>query len=83
MIRIIAITDDRRIVHLTSLDKLADYNVIWYWADFLSPSPEEVHLLGEGYFHFHPLTIEDCLVSTSNVRKWTITTTCIFSCCMP
>ncbi|NBD24032.1 magnesium/cobalt transporter CorA [Paenibacillus glycinis] len=61
MIRIIAITDDRRIVHLTSLDKLADYNVTWYWADFLAPSPEEVHLLGEGYFHFHPLTIEDCL----------------------
>lgn len=60
MIRILAVTNDRRILQLSSLDELADYDLSWYWADFCGPSPDEVKLL-EDFFGFHPLAIEDCL----------------------
>ncbi|SFI74990.1 magnesium transporter [Paenibacillus sp. UNC496MF] len=61
MIRILAATEDKRMVQLSSLDELKDYAVAWFWVDFMAPTQEEAQLLGEGHFRFHPLAIEDCL----------------------
>ena len=35
------------------------------WVDFEDPTPDEVKLLGEGLFGFHPLAVEDCLHALS------------------
>jgi len=39
---------------------LADTN-LFLWVDLESPTPEEAKLVLEDVFHFHPLSIEDCL----------------------
>jgi magnesium transporter len=39
---------------------LADTN-LFLWVDFEDPTPEEVQSILAGVFHFHPLSIEDCV----------------------
>lgn len=39
---------------------LADTN-LFLWVDLENPTPEEIKHLLEDIFHFHPLSIEDCL----------------------
>jgi magnesium transporter len=39
---------------------LADTN-LFLWVDLESPTPEEARVLLEGVFHFHPLSIDDCI----------------------
>ncbi len=39
---------------------LADTN-LFLWVDLENPTPEETHCFLEGMFHFHPLSIEDCV----------------------
>src|SRR5437016_7284294 len=39
---------------------LADTN-LFLWVDLERPSTEETELVLEGVFHFHPLSIEDCV----------------------
>ncbi|MFM7817779.1 MAG: magnesium/cobalt transporter CorA [Verrucomicrobiota bacterium] len=39
---------------------LADTN-LFLWVDLEAASPEEAKQILEGVFHFHPLTVEDCL----------------------
>lgn len=60
MIRILAITTDRRVLKLNALEELAGHSISWYWADFSAPTADESKLLEE-YYHFHSLAIEDCL----------------------
>src|ERR1044071_6338919 len=39
---------------------LADTN-LFLWVDLEKPTPEETKLVLEDIFHFHPLSIEDCI----------------------
>src|SRR5919198_2518871 len=39
---------------------LADTN-LFLWVDLEKPTPEETHRVLEEIFHFHPLSIEDCV----------------------
>lgn len=43
---------------------LADTN-LFLWVDLEAPTPEETHFYLEQVFHFHPLSIEDCVVENS------------------
>jgi magnesium transporter len=60
LIRIIAITKDLTPIYDLPLDDLSKETILWYWMDFNNPSQEETNLL-DTYFHFHHLSIEDCV----------------------
>jgi magnesium transporter len=51
---------------------LADTN-LFLWVDFENPTPEEVQTILAGVFHFHPLSIEDCVADspTPKVEEYT------------
>jgi len=65
MIRSFAFTTQGRL-HTRDIDLflmptlLADTN-LFLWVDFENPTPEEVQSILAGVFHFHPLSIEDCV----------------------
>ena len=46
---------------------LADTN-LFLWVDLESPSKEEVHAILENVFHFHPLSIEDCVAASPSPK---------------
>jgi len=46
---------------------LADTN-LFLWVDLENPTPEESQRVLESIFHFHPLSIEDC-VAVSEAPK--------------
>src|SRR5215813_9818853 len=46
---------------------LADTN-LFLWVDLENPTPEEAQRVLESIFHFHPLSIEDC-VAVSEAPK--------------
>ena len=46
---------------------LADTN-LFLWVDFENPTPEEVQNVLAGVFHFHPLSIEDCVTVNSSPK---------------
>src|SRR5256885_12820 len=46
---------------------LADTN-LFLWVDFENPTPEEVQAILAGVFHFHPLSIEDCVKVSSSPK---------------
>ncbi len=48
-------------------DLLSDTN-LFLWVDLEQPSPEEARLLLEQIFHFHPLSIEDCLATSPSPK---------------
>lgn len=65
MIRSFAFTTQGRL-HLSDVERflmptlLADTN-LFLWVDLENPTVEEARLLLEGVFHFHPLSIDDCI----------------------
>src|SRR5687768_12282132 len=46
---------------------LADTN-LFLWVDLENPTPEETKFLLEDVFHFHPLSIEDCVMVTPSPK---------------
>lgn len=60
MIHTLAITKDLKLKKDLPLEKLNDTDLKWMWVDFDCPTSKEAELL-ESHFHFHQLTIEDCL----------------------
>jgi magnesium transporter len=60
LIKIIAVTKDLKLKKGLKISDLKDSNIQWYWVDFEAPNEREVKYLSE-YFHFHHLSIEDCL----------------------
>lgn len=65
MIRSFAFTTQGRL-HSKNIDTflmptlLADTN-LFLWVDLEKPTPEETRMVLEDIFHFHPLSIEDCV----------------------
>src|SRR4029450_5007598 len=65
MIRSLAFTTQGRL-HTKDIDLflmptlLADTN-LFLWVDLENPTPEETQKVLESIFHFHPLSIEDCV----------------------
>lgn len=60
VINICAITKDKELLVHQSLEDMDAEHIEWCWVDFFHPSKEEVQQLTH-FFHFHPLSIEDCL----------------------
>ncbi len=48
---------------------LADTN-LFLWIDLEAPTKEEVKTILENVFHFHPLSIEDCVQPSARRRRW-------------
>jgi magnesium transporter len=46
---------------------LADTN-LFLWVDLEDPSPEETKAVLEDVFHFHPLSVEDCVMATPSPK---------------
>jgi magnesium transporter len=67
LIRTIAITKDLKSIYDLPLEDLSKENILWFWMDFSSPTQEEIALL-ESYFHFHHLSIEDCIHSLNSPK---------------
>lgn len=67
MIRTIAITKDLKAIYDLPLENLSEENILWFWMDFNNPSQEETCLL-DSYFHFHHLSIEDCVYSLNSPK---------------
>jgi magnesium transporter len=65
MIRTCAIFQDGSVKYDFSLQELKNLNMAWYWVDFHKPTEEETKVLHR-FFHFHPLSIEDCM---ENVQR--------------
>src|SRR6266487_3962202 len=65
MIRSFVFTTQGRL-HSTDIEPflmptlLADTN-LFLWVDLEKPTPEESKMVLEDIFHFHPLSIEDCI----------------------
>jgi magnesium transporter len=72
MIRSFAFTTQGRL-HTRDIDLflmptlLADTN-LFLWVDFENPTPDEVQKVLAGVFHFHPLSIEDCVAVNSSPK---------------
>ncbi|MBM3831396.1 MAG: magnesium transporter CorA family protein [Verrucomicrobia bacterium] len=72
MIRSFAFTTQGRL-HTQDIDVflmptlLADTN-LFLWVDLEASTPEEARTILEGIFHFHPLSIEDCIAATPNPK---------------
>ena len=66
MIRSAAFTTQGRL-HSKDMDLflmptlLADTN-LFLWVDLENPTPEETKQILEDVFHFHPLSVEDCVM---------------------
>ena len=67
MIRTIAITKDLKPIYDLPLEDLSKENILWFWMDFNNPTQEETSLL-DSYFHFHHLSIEDCVYSLNSPK---------------
>src|SRR5689334_10620057 len=46
---------------------LADTN-LFLWVDLENPTPEEAHRVLESIFHFHPLSIEECIAVSESPK---------------
>jgi len=72
MIRSFAFTTQGRL-HTQDIDLflmptlLADTN-LFLWVDLEASTPEESKTILEGIFHFHPLSIEDCIKTSPNPK---------------
>lgn len=60
MIRTLVITTDLEAKYDVALKEIRKKEVLWYWVDFYKATENEIRLLGK-FFHFHPLSIEDCV----------------------
>lgn len=59
MVRTLLVTQDNQVINNVPLPRTADKDVKWFWVDFEAPDSAEAKLLSD-FFHFHPLSIEDC-----------------------
>ncbi|HEY6169604.1 MAG TPA: magnesium/cobalt transporter CorA [Verrucomicrobiae bacterium] len=72
MIRSFAFTTQGRL-HSNDIESflmptlLADTN-LFLWLDLENPSPEETKMVLEDIFHFHPLSIEDCVKASPSPK---------------
>jgi len=72
MIRSLAFTTQGRL-HTRDIDRflipplLADTN-LFLWVDLESPTAEETKAILEDAFHFHPLSIEDCVAASPSPK---------------
>lgn len=72
MIRSFAFTTQGKL-HSTDLEKflmptlLSDTN-LFLWIDLERPTPEEIKFILEDLFHFHPLSIEDCVTESQSPK---------------
>src|SRR5437870_4657029 len=72
MIRSLAFTTQGRL-HTKDIEiflmptLLADTN-LFLWVDLENPTPEETHRVLESIFHFHPLSIEDCVAVSESPK---------------
>jgi magnesium transporter len=72
MIRSLAFTTQGRL-HTKDIETflmptlLADTN-LFLWVDLENPTPEEAHRVLESIFHFHPLSIEDCVAVSESPK---------------
>ena len=72
MIRSFAFTTQGRL-HSENIEKflmptlLADTN-LFLWVDLEDPKPEETKFVLEDVFHFHPLSIEDCVTASPSPK---------------
>jgi len=62
-----AITKELKVIYDLPIEDLRNENIKWYWMDFDNPDEEEISLL-DNYFHFHPLSIEDCVFSFNSPK---------------
>lgn len=62
MIHTLAQTNNRELLTDMPLDRLSMNDIAWYWVDFEAPAKEEISLLST-HFHFHSLSVEDCIGS--------------------
>ena len=76
MIKHFAMTKDGRLLSDNKAERLTDQDIEWFWTDFDQPSEEEVSLL-KSHFHFHPLSVEDCVHLLADVPS-SINTKIIF-----
>jgi len=67
LIRTFGIKKDAKPYINFDLNSLSDHDLQWYWIDFDNPSALEIDLLHK-QFHFHPLSIEDCLFSLNRPK---------------
>lgn len=72
MIRSFAFTTQGRlhsrdIEHFLMPTLLADTN-LFLWVDLENPTPEEAKFFLEDVFHFHPLSIEDCIAESPSPK---------------
>lgn len=67
MIRTFGFKKDAEADFNFNLDSLSDHDLQWYWADFDNPSESELELLRK-CFDFHPLSIEDCILSLNRPK---------------
>jgi len=72
MIRSLAFTNQGRLhtrnVEMFLMPTLLSDTNLFLWIDLESPTPEETKFVLENLFHFHPLSIEDC-VAVSQAPK--------------
>jgi len=72
MIRSLAFTTQGRL-HMRNMDMflmptlLSDTN-LFLWVDLEDPTPEERKFILEDVFHFHPLSIEDCVAASPSPK---------------
>jgi len=72
MIRSFAFTTQGKL-HSSDLERflmptlLSDTN-LFLWIDLENPSPEDTKFILEGLFHFHPLSIEDCITENQSPK---------------
>src|SRR5438045_9603125 len=72
MIRSLAFTTQGRL-HTKDIEiflmptLLADTN-LFLWVDLENPTSEEAHRVLESIFHFHPLSIEDCVAVSESPK---------------
>ena len=62
MIQIIAVTTENEIITNVSIDDVDFGKLKWWWIDFNVPTENEIEKL-DTILHFHPLAIEDCILS--------------------
>jgi magnesium transporter len=62
-----AIKKDLKPVYDLPLTDLESKDILWYWLDFNNPNEEESSLL-KTHFHFHHLSIEDCVFSLNSPK---------------
>lgn len=68
MIKICMMKTNGQLVFNAPLEEVEANDTAWYWIDFFDPSREEARLLKD-FFHFHPLSVEDCLDNQSGRPK--------------